>query len=303
MPPRFRPLAAAGLVVAGSLSIQVSAAIVYPLFDSVGSMGVSAIRMLIAAVVLLVVVRPSFRGRSRTAWLGIVLYGVSMAAMNLMFYLAVQQLPLGMAVTLEFLGPLTIAAIGATRKLELVLPAITLLGVFLISSPDGGMNLLGLAFGLGAALAFAGYTLLATKVGGDNAGLDGLTLSVLVGALVLSPLAIEAAPRVDLPALGLLAISGVLGVAICFSLDFMAIQLTSSRVVGTLFAFDPVVATLVGALLLGQALAVPVTLGIVLVVLSGAAVIWLAGKRHAAENRGANSGKTEAEPITPSPAI
>lgn len=268
-------------MLVGSLSIQLSAAVASDLFDTVGTLGVSGLRMAVAAVVLLVLVRPSVRGRSRRAWTGIVLYGVAMAAMNVLFYNAVAHLPLGIAVTLEFLGPLTVAAVATTRRRELLLPALTLVGVLLVSSPGGGLTLLGLVFGLGAAVAFGGYTVLAGRVGGDTDGLDGLALSVLVGAVLLSPFSVHAAPRVDGGGWGVLAVSAVLGVVVAFSLDFLAVRITSVRVVGTLFAVDPVMGALVGAVALGQTLTAGVVLGIVLVVGSGAAVIWLAGRRAA----------------------
>ena len=279
--PHLAPLLGGLFVLVGSLSIQLSAAVASDLFDTVGTLGVSGLRMAVAAVVLLVLVRPSVRGRSRRAWTRIVLYGVAMAAMNVLFYNAVAHLPLGIAVTLEFLGPLTVAAVATTRRRELLLPALTLVGVLLVSSPGGGLTLLGLVFGLGAAVAFGGYTVLAGRVGGDTDGLDGLALSVLVGAVLLSPFSVHAAPRVDGGGWGVLALSAVLGVVVAFSLDFLAVRITSVRVVGTLFAVDPVMGALVGAVALGQTLTAGVVLGIVLVVGSGAAVIWLAGRRAA----------------------
>jgi len=236
--PHLAPLAAAALVLGGSLSIQVSAALASELFDSVGTLGVSGLRMAVAAAVLLVIFRPRLRGRSTTAWLGIVLYGVAMAAMNVLFYNALMHLPLGIAVTLEFLGPLAVAVVATRLRWEALLPVATLIGVALVSNPSGGMTWIGLAFGLGAAVAFGGYTVLAGRVGESSAGLDGLTLSVAVGAVLLAPFSIEALPRVDGQAWLILAASGLIGVALAFSLDFIAVRLTSPRLVGTLFAID-----------------------------------------------------------------
>lgn len=294
--PHLAPLLGALFVLVGSLSIQLSAAVASDLFDSVGTLGVSGLRMAIAAVVLVALVRPSVRGRSRRAWTGIVLYGVAMAAMNVLFYNAVARLPLGIAVTLEFLGPLAVAAVATTRRRELVLPAVTLVGVVLVSSPGGGLTLLGLVFGLGAAVAFGGYTVLAGRVGGDTDGLDGLALSVVVGAVLLSPFSVHAAPHVDGGGWGVLAVSAVLGVVLAFSLDFLAVRLTSVRVVGTLFAIDPVMGALVGAVALGETLTPGVLTGIVLVVGSGATVIWLAGRRAAAASTLAGSAPEAVSP-------
>jgi inner membrane transporter RhtA len=265
-------------VIGGSLSIQLSAALASGLFVTLGTLGVSGLRMAIAAVVLLAIFRPRLGGRSRTAWIGIVFYGVTMAAMNVLFYNAVAHLPLGIAVTLEFLGPLAVAVFATRVRWELLLPVVTLIGVALVSNPSGGMTWIGLVFGLGAAVAFGGYTVLAGRVGDSSDGLDGLTLSVAVGAIVLAPFSIEALPRVDGQAWLILAASGLIGVALAFSLDFIAVRLTSPRLVGTLFSIDPVMGAVIGAIVLGQVLTASVIVGIVLVVVSGAVVIWLAGR-------------------------
>ncbi|MFF2620256.1 EamA family transporter [Oerskovia jenensis] len=275
---RSGPLLALACVLVGSLSIQLSAVLSSSLFTTVGVLGVSGLRMAIAAVVLLALARPSLRGRPPRAWAGIVLYGVAMAAMNVLFYNAVAHLPLGFAVTLEFLGPLAVAACGVARRRELALPALALLGVLLISGPGGEADLVGILFGLGAAVAFGAYTLLAGRVGQDTGGLDGLALSVAVGAVLLLPFSATAAPRVEAQGWGLLAASGVLGVALAFSLDFLAVRLSSTRVVGTLFAMDPVMGAIVGALALGQSITAAAITGILLVSAAGAATIWVAGR-------------------------
>lgn len=275
---RTRILLSALFVLLGSIGIQLSAAIASTLFERLGTMGVSGLRMAIAAVVLLLIARPSLRGRSRQAWLGIVLFGVAMAAMNALFYNAVERLPLGIAVTFEFLGPLAVAAVAARKKIELLLPILTLIGVGLVGNPSGNIDPIGVLFALGAAAAFGGYTVFAGKVSGDTGGIDGLALSVVVAALVLAPFSVEALPRVDGPDWGVLALSGLLGVALTFTLDFLAVKYTSPRIAGTLFAIDPVMGSIVGALALGQSLSGGVIAGMLLVVLSGATLIWLAGR-------------------------
>lgn len=270
---RRRAALAAVLVAFGSLGIQTSAALAEGLFDHIGVLGVSGFRMTVAALVLLAVARPRLRGLSPAAWRGIVLYGVAMAAMNVLFYNAVARIPLGVAVTLEFLGPLAVAA-AAARGWTRVLPVVTLGGVALVAGGGGITDAWGLLFGLGAAVAFAGYTVLAGRVGDDTGGLQGLALSVAVGALLLGPFQVTAAPAVTSGDLLPLALSGLLGVAIAFSLDFLAVRLSSARVVGTLFAVDPVMGAVVAAVMLGQVLAPTVLVGIVVVIASGALTIW-----------------------------
>lgn len=255
-------MACAVLILGASLCIQLSAAIVKGLFATVGTVGVSGLRMGIAAVVLLVLTRPVLPGRSRREWAAIVLYGAAMAAMNVLFYNTVANVPLGIAVTLEFLGPFFVAFFGTRIRWESVFPLAALAGVALISDPTGGMTAKGLGYGLGAAVPFGGYPVLAGYVGRASSGFSGLALSVTVGALLLSPFSLAAAPRV----VGtgewlLLAASGTIGVAIAFSLTYTATRLTSPRVTGTLLAVDPAMGALIGALVLDQRLTAAVGLG------------------------------------------
>ncbi|WP_263120199.1 EamA family transporter [Cellulomonas sp. RIT-PI-Y] len=274
---RHHALIATVCVLFGSAGIQVSAALAEGLFGRLPISAVSGFRMTVAAAVLLLLTRPQLRGRSRSAWLGIVLYGVAMAAMNVLFYHAVQRIPLGVAVTLEFCGPLAVAAVGA-RGAQRLLPVLTLVGVALVAGPQGDLDPVGVLAGLGAAAAFGGYTVLAGRVGDDDSGLGGLALSVTVGAVLLAPFSVPSVPAVQGGDLLPLIASGLLGVAMAFSLDFVAVRLTSPRVAGTLFAIDPVMGALVGATLLGDRLTGWMLAGIVLVVASGAAVIWLSGR-------------------------
>ena len=282
IPARLRPLLAAALVLCGSIGVQYSAALASGLFASVGTLGVSGLRMAVAAIALLAIIRPRLRGRSCREWGAIVLYGVAMAAMNVLFYNAVANLPLGLATTLEFLGPLTVAAIATARRWELVLPVITLAGVVLISRPGGGMTGIGLVFGLGAAAAFGAYTLMAGRIGQGGGGWGGLSLSVGVAAIALMPFSAFAVPRMHgtdwLP----LVASALLGVALAYACDFLAAGITSARVVGTLFSVDPVVAAVTGVLVLGETVTAWTIVGIVLVTVSGAVVLGLAGRAGSA---------------------
>jgi inner membrane transporter RhtA len=281
MSVRRRTALSVSLVLGACASIQVSAALAAKLFDDVGTLGVSGLRMAIAALVLLALARPRPTRIPREAWLGVLLYGVAMAAMNVLFYNAVARLPLGVAVTLEFLGPFTVTFLAARGRRDVLLPVLALAGVALVSNPTGGMNAAGAAFGLAAACAFGSYTLLAGRVGAASPGFGGLALSVIVAALVLSPFSVAVAPHVPAGDWPVLAASGVIGVALAFSLTFTAARWTTPRVIGTLFAADPAMAALVGAAALGQRLTLPVLLGIALVALAGAGVSWTAGRPDA----------------------
>ncbi len=275
---RSRALTGAACVIIGSISIQISSVLASGVFAVAGPLATSGLRLWLAAFLLLAIARPRIRRLDSRAWSGILLYGAAMAAMNVLLYSALERIPLGLAVTLEFLGPLAVASLGAKGLIDRCLPVLTLAGVAAAAGvqtePDG----FGVLFGLGAAVAFGTYTLMAGRVGQDSAGIQGLALSVGVAALLLSPFSLPAVPKLDTADWVAVLISALLGVALAYTLDFLATKLTSPRVVGTLFAVDPAAAAVVGALALGQELPVSAVAGIGLVIASGAAIIWRSGR-------------------------
>ena len=204
-------MAAAGMVMVGSLGIQTSSSLSASLFGALGPIPVSSMRMLVAAIVILALTRPKLAGRSKGEWLGIVVYGLAMAAMNVCLYSAIDRIPMGVAVTLEFLGPCVVALAGSHHWRE------------------------GLC-AVGSAVCFGLYTLFADRVGKAGTGLDGLALSVTVAALATSPVSITRAPHVSPAQWGVIAASAVLGVAIPYTMDTLSGRITSARVVGTLFS-------------------------------------------------------------------
>ena len=279
-PPLARKhvLAAAGLIFLGSAGIQTSSAISSTLFASYGTVGTSALRMVIAALVLLVVLRPSLRRRSRTEWAGIIVYGAAMAAMNISLYVAIERLPLGIAVTLEFLGPCAVALMASRRIKEGACALLSLGGVALISAgPAGYFDLVGYLAGLSAALFFGLYTLFAARVGKAGNGLDGLALSVSVAAILTLPFAITRIPDVTAAHWGLLVLAAVVGVVIPYSVDTIAGRITSARIIGTLFAIDPAMGALIGFVILGETITATALVGILIVMLAGALLVWFSG--------------------------
>ena len=280
--PRQRALLGALFVLVGSISIQISSVLASTVFAIAGPLGTSGLRLSVAALILLAIARPRIRAISPRAWAGILLYGAAMAAMNVLLYCAIERIPLGLAVTLEFLGPLAVAGFGAKGSLDRILPAVTLLGVAAVAGVHTGFDLPGVVFGLGAAVAFGLYTLMAGRVGEDSAGIQGLALSVAVAAVLLLPFSAPAVPRLGASEWTTVLVSALLGVALAYTLDFLATKLTSPRVVGTLFAIDPAAAAVVGAIALGQGLSTTAVAGVGLVIASGAAIIWRSGSPAAA---------------------
>lgn len=269
------------LVLAGSVGVQLSAALSIGLFEPLGVIPTSGLRLLIAAVILCAIFRPRLRGRSRAEWVGIGLYGVAMATMNIFLYLAIDRIPLGIATTIDFLGPCLVALAGSRRLRDGLLALAAFAGVALIAGLGGPLDPVGLLFAVAAGASFGGYTLLAPRIGKSDGGLGGLALSVAFAAVLTLPVSLPALPNVGLQHWGVLAVSALLGMALAFTVDTLAGKLTSARVIGVLFAFDPVVGTLVGAIWLDQAITVPALLGMALVISAGAGIVWFAGARAA----------------------
>lgn len=282
---RLRTVLGPVLVVISCLSVQSSAAISSLLFDTLSTPAVAGLRQLTAAAVLLALVRPRVRGWGRRGWTGIAVYGATMAGMNVSFYSAVDLLPLGVAATLLFLGPFTVAVSSVRSRMDALFPAAGLAGVVLVSQPGGNLAWTGVAWGTASALALATYTVFAQRVGQTSTGLDGLSLSVGISALLLLPYSAPAAADLQGPEWLIVGVSGTVGVALAFTLDFIAVKISGARVVATLFALDPAIGALVGVIALDESLSVPVAAGIGLIVAAGAGVTWRTGGQTSTPSR------------------
>lgn len=259
------------LVLAAIVSIQVGSALAAQLFPALGALGTVAWRLAFAALMLLLVSRPRPDFSNRSAVVAVVVFGLAIAAMNALFYLAIERVPLGVVVAVEFLGPLGLAAWTARRWRERVWVALALLGVVLVTPVDGtGYDALGLLFAALAGIGWAGFVLLSTRVGACYPGNSGIALGMAVGALLLAPMAIASAPvlftRFDVLAT-MLAVA-VFSTALPFSLEFHALRRVSPTVYGTLIALEPAAATVAGAWLLDQAPSAMALLAVGLVTLA-----------------------------------
>ncbi|KAM9863748.1 EamA family transporter [Leucobacter sp. BZR 635] len=266
------------LVAAGSIAVQFSAVLAYGLFDTVGPAATGTLRLLVAAVVLLAVVRPGLRGRTRQEWTAILSYGFSMAAIIICLYLAIARIPLGIAMTINFLGACAVALIGARRVRDALLAVVALLGVALIAGLGGPLDPIGMLFAACSAAGVAAYTLFAARVGQAGGGLSGVTIAITVAAILTLPISLPGIPLIQPHQWLPLVLSGLCTPALSFIADTIAGRLTSARVIGVLFAFDPVMGAIFGALFLGQTLAAPSIVGITLIVAAGTCIIWFAGK-------------------------
>nr|VDG63764.1 Inner membrane transporter rhtA [Streptococcus thermophilus] len=261
-------------VLIGSLGIQTSSVICSTLFGQLGTVAVSTLRLAIAAVFLFVIFRPRLTKLTRERWMNAVIYGIAMAAMNQFLFAAIDRLPLGVAVTLDFLGPCLVSFFGLKYWRGRMWALAAFAGVVLIAGPSSGLDPLGIVFGLLAGTFFAAYTVFAERVGKTEGGLGDLAVSVSVAAVLTFPLAAPSLGNVDTRAWLILTVAAVVGVVIPYIADTMAAKYSSAQVVGTLFALDPVLGSLLGWLFAGDQLTARIIIGIAVVTVAGAAITW-----------------------------
>jgi inner membrane transporter RhtA len=260
------------LVVGSCLSLPFGAAVAAQLFPVLGPWGVTSLRVAIAALLLLVIVRPRPRRWTRQQWLAAVLFGVSLAAMNGFFYAAIDRIPLGPAVAIEFLGPLVLAAVLTRRVADAVWVGVALVGMALLGI-DGmigaePLDPLGLLFILVAAGFWIMYIRMSARVGALIPGHGGLSIGLLVAAVLLLPVGVPASVTVaGAPDLLLLAaITAVLSSVIPYTFELAALRRLPQRVFGVLLSLEPAFATLAGWMILGQDATVLRMLAVALVI-------------------------------------
>ncbi|MDA3649533.1 DMT family transporter [Saccharopolyspora indica] len=277
------------LVLVGVISLQVGAAFAKQLFTMAGASGVVALRLTFAALILLAVWRPSLRMDRRT--LAVVAgYGAVLAGMNVCIYQAFERIPLGAAVTIEFLGPLVVAVIGSRRKLDLVWAALAGLGVFLLARVEGGLDPVGVGFALAAGAMWAGYILVGAKLGSRTTGGSGLALGMAFGALVAAPFGIAEAGTALLHPAVLVAglVVALMSSVIPYSLELEALRRMPPRVFGVLMSLEPAVAALAGLLVLGELLGVWQWVAIACVVIASVGAVGMTKSGPKPEDTGAN---------------
>jgi inner membrane transporter RhtA len=245
------------LVVGGIASVQVGAAFATKLFDDLGPAGTVLLRVAFAAVVLLAIWRPSPQAYSRDEWRLAALFGLSLGFMNLCFYEALDHIHLGIAVTIEFVGPLAIVLTGMRRRLDLVWAVLAAAGVALLGGVSGA-NVTGVLFALLAGVLWASYILINARVGKAFSGGGGLAVAMGIAVLPLIPFGVADAgshllrPHLLLVAFGVAMLSSV----VPYSLELEALRRLRPSVFGVLMSLEPGVAALAGFVVIGQDLSV-----------------------------------------------
>lgn len=284
-PATGRSLTAPGLVLTQIASLQLGSAVAKGLFADVGATATAAMRITLAAIVLYALVRPRLRALNRAQWRAALGLGVVFAAMNIAYFEAIQVLPLGVAATLELLGPLLLAVALTRRPTDLAWAALAVAGVLLLSGTDGRLPLLGIGLGLLAAGCRAGYVLLNRQVGRLFDDWTGLAVALAIGACLLAPIgAVTGGTRLLNP--GVLAagmLVALLSSLLPYSLDLVVLRRISPRVFGILLSLSPAVAALVGFVVLAEKLTSHQMLAILLVVVASTGAV--AGETRATPHR------------------
>jgi inner membrane transporter RhtA len=287
----------ASLVLTGAVSVQAGAGLAARLFGQIPPAAVTALRLWTAAVILLAVgwrgaaaavagllrTRAPLKTKAVRDAAATVSFGIALATMNYAIYQSFARIPLGIAVTIEFLGPLVVAVAGARRLASLAWVALAAAGVLLLARGSSGhLNLTGVAFALVSAAGWAGYILLSRATGQRFSGTSGLVIAMCVAAvLVTGPGLAAGAPQMFRPSLLLTGVAiGLLSSVIPYWLEFEALRRVPARVFGVWMSMQPAVAALIGLLMLGQRLSLAEWAGVCCVVVAsgaaaqGAALPW-----------------------------
>jgi inner membrane transporter RhtA len=242
------------LVLGGIVSVQVGAAIAKDLFTLVPPTAMVWLRLLTSAVILVAIARPRLRGRSAADLRVALGFGVTLMVMNWAIYQSFARIPLGIAVTIEFLGPLAVAVVGSRRPRDLIWVGLAAAGVVLLGLAPGDVTLAGVLFALLAGAAWACYILLSASTGRRWPGISGLAVASVVGAVVLAPPAIASAgstllePKILALGLGI----GLLSSVIPYSFELKALRRIPPRVFGVLMSLEPAAAALAAMVLLSE---------------------------------------------------
>lgn len=282
------------LVLCAILSVQFGASVARTQFDEVGPLGATFLRLAFAGVILLAVLRPKVSAWTSRSWLAALLLGVALAGMNTMIYLAFETIPLGVAVTIEFLGPLTLALVQTRRFTDALWALLALGGVLLLGLEGimggGTIALAGLLLAAGAGAFWATYIVSSARVGREIPGLDGLAVALAIAAVISAPFGLSGAangiaqPTVLLVFLAVAVLSSVLP----YALEMQALRRLPTRAFGVLSSLGPAVAALAGLVVLHEALGWRESVALILVTVASIGVT-VSGNRNRAAQKGDGS--------------
>jgi len=262
-----------GLAVAAMLSVQLGSALSLPLISTAGAAGTAWLRLSVGAAIFTAVVRPPLRSIRRPDLAPLLGLGVATGLQTIAFLAAIERIPLGTCVAIEFLGPLTVAAVRSHNARALACPALALIGVVLLTEPwHGDVNTAGIALALLAAAGWAIYILLTQQVGDRFDGLSGLSITVPIAAVTAAVIGVpQAAGHLTVGTLAAGAGLAVLLPVLPYALELLALRRLTATAFGTLMALEPAIGLVLGLVVLHQRPSSTQVVGIVLVVLAGTA--------------------------------
>lgn len=279
------------LTVVAMLCAQLGGALSMGIIATVGPAGAAWLRLTAGGLIFLAVARPRFRDIARRDYPALLGLGVATAVMSVAFMFAIERIPLGTCVAIEFLGPLTVAAVQSGTRRALVWPALALVGVVLLTEPwQGSVNAVGIGFAVLGAISWGTYMVLTQHVGDRFEGITGLAVTIPIAALAAAVVGIpEAHGHLTLGVIAAsLAIALLFPVA-TFALEMVALSRMTHTAFGTLMALEPAIGLVLGLVVLHQKPSLTQLVGIVLVVASGAA----------AQQGGLRNSPAEALPYPP----
>jgi inner membrane transporter RhtA len=278
---KLPPLPAVFLAI---ISVQGGAAIAKGLFPVLGAAGTASVRIGFSALILVLFVRPNLRQLKSEQWKTVIPYGVALGAMNLLFYCALARIPMGLAVSLEFIGPLALALSGSRRFIDILWVLLAGAGIALIApwSSDGGVDLLGLFFALAAGACWAVYILLSKRAGTQLPGQLAVTVGMLVAALPVLPVGIIEGNLFSMTPYMLLlgVILAIFSSVLPFSLEMHALRSLPSRTFSILMSMEPVAAALAGWLLLNELLSTQQWLAVIFIVIASGGAALTSREAH-----------------------
>lgn len=274
------PYPAVAMVITAILSVQLGSALATDLFDELGVGGVVFMRALVSAIVLMIIWRPNLRLRREDIPVTL-MFGVALAGMNLAFYESIDRIPLGTAVTIEFIGPLSVALITSHRRKDLIWVAMAATGILLLTGGIGGddLNVTGILLALLAGTLWGCYIVLGKRMGEQYVGGQGLAIAMVVSSVLTLPFAFSAgmSELAQPEVLGLIIFVGILSSAFPFSLEMEAMRRLPSNVFGVFMSLEPAIAAMIGFLVLGQVVEPRELAAIALVVTASAGALRSAG--------------------------
>ena len=267
---------AVALLLVAMLSIQCGASLAKSLFPAVGAAGATALRLVFATLLLAMVFRPWRMRITRAQWPALLLYGISLGVMNLAFYKSLETVPLGIAIALEFTGPLAVALFGSRHLRDVAWVALAVVGLLLLVPESGAhaVDPVGAAYALGAGACWASYIVFGQKAGGEH-GAQTVAAGTIIAALVAVPIGVAQAGSALLSP-GLLPIAlavALLSSAFPYSMEMIALTKMPARTFGMLMSLEPAIGALCGLLFLGERLSVLqwLAIGAIIVASAGAA--------------------------------